>query len=70
MLQNLQEVKSLLSAAIRDHTVTQFFITHQTNSNDLAMNDLCYECSQDGDSLNSFDCVFFIKKLGAQTKLK
>ena len=28
----------------------------------------CYEYSQDGVSLNSFDCFFFIKKLGAQTK--
>ena len=26
------------------------------------MNGLCYECSQDGGSLDSFDCVFFFHK--------
>ena len=40
-------------------------LTHLTNSVDLALNDLCYEYCQDGVCWNSF-----IKKLGAQTKLK
>ena len=68
MLQNLQQAKSLLSEAIRSHTVTQFFITHVINSIDLAMKDLCYECSQDGVCLNSFVCAFVQKEVTCTNK--
>ena len=70
MLQNFQQAKSFLCAAIRNHTFTQFFITHLTNSIDLAMNDLCYECSEDGVCLNSFGCVFGHKKVRCTNKTK
>ena len=68
MLQNLQQAKSLLSEAIRSHSVTQFFITHVINSIDLAMKDLCYECSQDGVCLNSFICAFVQKEVTCTNK--
>ena len=35
------------------------------------MNDLCcYECSQDGACLNSFDCVFVHKEIRCASKTK
>ena len=37
--------------------------TYQTNSFDLAMNDLGYECSQDGVCLSIFDRVFVHKEV-------
>ena len=37
-------------------------MTHHRNSIDVAMNDPCYECFQDGICLKSFDCVFFFHK--------
>ena len=49
---------------------TQFFITHLTSSIDIAMNDLCYECSKDGVCLNSFDCVFVHKEVRCKNKTK
>ena len=55
---------------IRNHTVTQFFITQLTNSIYLAKNDLCYECSQNGVGLNSFDCVFVHKEVRWTNKTK
>ena len=66
----MQQAKSFLSAAILNHTSTQFFITHLTNSIDLAMNNLCYECSEDGVFWIVPVVFLVIKKLGAQTKLK
>ena len=54
VLQETFNIVSLIS--FRNHTVTQFFITHLTNSIYLSMNNLCYECSQDAQ--------------GAQTKIK
>ena len=39
-----------------------------TNSVDLAMNDICYEYSQDGVCLNSFDCVFVHKEVRCTNK--
>ena len=45
-----------------NQTFTHFFITHLTNSVDLYMNDFCYECSQDGAYLNSFDSGFAHKE--------
>ena len=32
------------------------------------MNDLCYECSQDGVCLNSFDCVFVHNEVRCKSK--
>ena len=46
----------------------QLFITHLRNSNDLATNDLCHECSQDGVCLNSFDCVFVHNEVRCTSK--
>ena len=34
------------------------------------MNDLCYEYSQDGVSLNSFDCVFVHKVVRSTNKIE
>ena len=34
------------------------------------MNDLCYECSQNGVCLNSFDCVFVYKEVRWTNKTK
>ena len=45
-----------------------FFITHLTNSIDFAINDICYECSQNGVCLNSFDCVFVHKEISCTNK--
>ena len=55
----------------RYKSIRNFFIAHLTNSIDLAMNDLCcYECSQDGACLNSFDCVFVHKEIRCANKTK
>ena len=53
-----------------NQTVTQFFITHLRNSIDLVMNDLCYEYSQDGVSLNSVSWVFIHKEVRCSSKIE
>ena len=40
------------------------------NSIHLAMNDLCYEYSQNGVCLNSFDCAFVHKEVRCTKKTK
>ena len=46
----------------------KFFITHLTNLIDLVINDLCYEYSQGGVCLNSFDCLFVHKDVRCTNK--
>ena len=45
-----------------------FFITHLANLVYFAMKDLCYEYSQNGVCLNSFDCVFVHKEVRCTSK--
>ena len=45
-----------------------FFITHLANLIDFAINDICYQCSQDRVCLNSFDCVFVHKEISCTNK--
>ena len=60
-----------IAPAWSDHAtklLSNFFVAHLRNSTDLDMNDLCYEYSQDGVRLNSFDCVFVHREVRCTNK--
>ena len=60
---NTSQISRLLPIPFCVDFINIWALTGLTNSIDLAMNDLCYEYSEDGVCLNSFDCDFVDKEI-------